>query len=284
MTLRARLLITVGVLLVVALVVAGALLIGVTRNNLVADVDNELLSLQQPDLENLIGQQGPRDPTGRRFAILVINPQGVVTESLASGFPNSPDPLPTIPQPNEPPLPLREIVERPSIDGTVAYRVRTLRVVGPPNINGFSVAVAAPLGGVDRSVATLLRSLLLVGFVVLGATIVIGWWLIRRDLRPLEQVTATAERISAGDMSSRVGVRDDGSEVGRLGHAFDTMLDQIQRRFRGAAYGARREGAVRDQAAPVRGRRLARAANAVDRGARLCRAVSRRRAVRGCGA
>ena len=29
----------------------------------------------------------------------------------------------------------------------------------------------------------------------------------------------------------RVGVRDDGSEVGRLGHAFDTMLDQIQAAF-----------------------------------------------------
>jgi two-component system, OmpR family, sensor kinase len=154
-----------------------------------------------------------------------------VTESLASGFPTSPDSLPTIPQSGEPVLPFREIVERPSVDGTIAYRVRTLRVVGPPTINGFSVAVAAPLAGVDRSVATLLRSLVLVGVVVLGATILIGWWLIRRDLRPLEQVTATAERISAGDMSSRVGVRDDGSEVGRLGQAFDTMLDQIQGAF-----------------------------------------------------
>ncbi|HLB45105.1 MAG TPA: ATP-binding protein, partial [Candidatus Limnocylindrales bacterium] len=71
----------------------------------------------------------------------------------------------------------------------------------------------------------------LVGLVVLGLVIVTGWLIIRRDLRPLEQMTATAERISAGDLTQRVGVPDDGSEVGKLGHAFDAMLDQIERAF-----------------------------------------------------
>ena len=61
--------------------------------------------------------------------------------------------------------------------------------------------------------------------------LIIGWFIIRRDLRPLESITTTAERISEGDLSQRVGVPDDGSEIGRLGHAFDTMLDQIQGLF-----------------------------------------------------
>jgi two-component system OmpR family sensor kinase len=60
---------------------------------------------------------------------------------------------------------------------------------------------------------------------------VIGWLLIRRSLRPLERMTATAEQISAGDLSQRVGMPDDGSEVGKLGHAFDAMLDQIESAF-----------------------------------------------------
>jgi two-component system, OmpR family, sensor kinase len=231
MTLRARLLTTVGALLVVALVVGGALLIGVTRNNLVADVDAELLGLRQQDIENIIAQQGPRDPSGRRFAILVINPRGEITESLASGIPGSLDALPSIPQSGEPALPTREIVERRSVDGAFSYRIRTFRVVGPPNLSGFSVAVAASLAGVDRSVAALVRSLLLVGLSVLVVTLVIGWMLIRRDLRPLERITGTAERIAAGDMSQRVQVHEASSEVGRLGHAFNTMLDQIQGAF-----------------------------------------------------
>jgi two-component system OmpR family sensor kinase len=75
------------------------------------------------------------------------------------------------------------------------------------------------------------RNLIVVGLVVLGLVLVFGWLIIRRNLRPLEQMTGTAARISAGDLSQRVGVADDGSEVGRLGRAFDTMLDQIQSAF-----------------------------------------------------
>ena len=89
MTLRARLLITVGVLLTIALVASGALLYGVTRNNLVADVDDDLLALQRQDLVSIIGQQQtPGDPFGRRFAVIVINPDGEQTEAHASGFPS----------------------------------------------------------------------------------------------------------------------------------------------------------------------------------------------------
>jgi two-component system OmpR family sensor kinase len=77
----------------------------------------------------------------------------------------------------------------------------------------------------------LVRALLIVGLVVLVIALVVGWFLIRRDLRPLEKVTATASRISGGDLSQRVGMSEHSSEVGRLGAAFDSMLDQIQSAF-----------------------------------------------------
>ena len=41
----------------------------------------------------------------------------------------------------------------------------------------------------------------------------------------------TAEEIAAGDLSHRAGVPHDGTEVGRLGTAFDSMLDQIEGSF-----------------------------------------------------
>jgi two-component system OmpR family sensor kinase len=85
--------------------------------------------------------------------------------------------------------------------------------------------------GLDGTIAALVRTLALVGLLVLALVFIVGGLLIRRDLRPLERMTATAERISSGDLSQRVGVPDDGSEVGRLGHAFDGMLDQIERAF-----------------------------------------------------
>lgn len=229
MTLRARLLILLGALLAVALVVSGALVVGLTRANLIADVDADLRNIRFTGLDQFTG--GPRgEPTGRRFAAVVLNPQGEITESLRSGLPNDPDPLPSIPSPGEPPLPVGQFTDRSSIDGALNYRVLPLRVSGP-GFEGYTVVLGAPLSGVERSVGVLVRALVVCGVVVLGALVLIGWWLIRRDLRPLEQMTTTAERISAGDLSSRVGVRDDGSEVGRLGQAFDRMLDQIQGAF-----------------------------------------------------
>jgi two-component system OmpR family sensor kinase len=83
----------------------------------------------------------------------------------------------------------------------------------------------------DGTIGALIRTVALVGLAVLILLVVIGWLLVRRNLRPLERMTATAEQISTGDLSQRVGMPDDGSEVGKLGHAFDAMLDQIESAF-----------------------------------------------------
>jgi two-component system OmpR family sensor kinase len=229
-TLRTRLLLSLGALLAVALVISGALVVGLTRANLVAEVDSDLLNVRGSDFENVPGEPRPGDPTGRRFAVVFLDPQGAVAESLPSGLPYAPDPLPSLPGPGEPALAVGQFVVRPAVDGSLSYRVLTRRLAGP-GLDGYSVVVAAPLTGVERSTGGLIRALLVVGLGVLGAMLLIGWLLIRRSLRPLERMTGTAERISAGDLSSRVGVRDDGSEVGRLGHAIDAMLDQIQTSF-----------------------------------------------------
>lgn len=62
--------------------------------------------------------------------------------------------------------------------------------------------------------------------VVLG---VVAWWVVRRSLRPLREVEATAEAIAAGDLHRRVPERDPRTEVGRLSGALNGMLAQIQR-------------------------------------------------------
>ncbi|MEX2546887.1 MAG: HAMP domain-containing sensor histidine kinase, partial [Chloroflexota bacterium] len=229
MTLRARLLLSLGVLLAAALVVSGALVVGVTRASLVQLVDDDLLNYSNADFVDL----GPRpggDPTGRRFALLRVNPSGQVQAFLASGSDRAPDSLPSLPAAGEPALPFAQIVDRKSVDGSLKYRVIALH--GPRTTpQGTVFVLGAPLRGVEESILVMIRALLVVGLVVLGGMLLVGWLIIRRDLRPLEQMTGTAERISAGDLSSRVGVRDDGSEVGRLGTAFDAMLDQIQSAF-----------------------------------------------------
>ena len=231
MTLRARLLLALGALLAAALLISGALVIGLTRQALVEQLDSDLLSATDGS-GPIPGPGGQDDPRGgRRFAVLLYRADGTLSEALPAGLPTAPDPLPLMPDGGVSQLPLRRIVERPSQSGLLSYRVLALPGQIPRTQEPVTVVLAAPMTSVDRSTFVLVRTLLVVGAVVLGLMLIVGWFIIRRDLRPLEQITVTAEQISAGDLSRRVGVADDGSEVGRLGNAFDTMLDQIQAAF-----------------------------------------------------
>ncbi len=228
MTLRARLLLSLGILLAAALLVTGALVVGLTRASLIEQLDSDLRGASLSDL-TLGPGPGPVDPTGRRFALLVYDAEGDQVRALPSGLPHAPDALPSLPASGVSGLPIGDIVERPAVDGSLEYRLYTLRGrLGPAEV---IAVLGAPMTSVEQSIGVLVRALLVVGLIVLAGMLVAAWLIIRRGLRPLEQMTGTAERISAGDLSSRVGVRDDGSEVGRLGQAFDAMLDQIQSAF-----------------------------------------------------
>ena len=81
----------------------------------------------------------------------------------------------------------------------------------------------------DRPSAFLRRSVA-VAFVMLVVGIVAAWMLSRRITRPLRELTAAADAISAGDYTHRAPVarRD---ETGRLAEAFNTMAEQVERSY-----------------------------------------------------
>ncbi|HRE02482.1 MAG TPA: HAMP domain-containing protein, partial [Ilumatobacteraceae bacterium] len=71
-----------------------------------------------------------------------------------------------------------------------------------------------------------------VAAVALLAALAAGSWLIlRRGLRPLEQMAGATRTIAAGDLSVRVEPADGRSEVGQLGMAMNSMLDEIEQSF-----------------------------------------------------
>ena len=232
LTLRARLLLTLGILLATALIVSGAVVIVLTQRSLIDQLDDDLRSAASGEVGTSI-LPASSDSTGRRFALILYDTTG--TQELgraASGTAAAQDPYPDIPANNPMSLPFNKVVELPAIDNSLDYRAIMVRghLSGPQPIPVVAIFAAAE-DGIDGSVFVLTRSLILVGFAVLALILIIGWFIIRRDLRPLESITTTAERISEGDLSQRVNVPDDGSEVGRLGNAFDVMLDQIQGAF-----------------------------------------------------
>ena len=105
------------------------------------------------------------------------------------------------------------------------------RVVVSPGGPGEQIVTAVPTTEVERSLdrLVLIEAVTSAGLIMVVAS---GAWLIlRRGLSPLERMAATARSISAGDLDERVDATDSHTEVGQLGEAFNTMLDDLQDAF-----------------------------------------------------
>ena len=230
MSLRLRLVASLGAVLTVALVVAGVLLVSLVRIGLVGRIDRELASIANSPapMQRIMGLETSDSSGGRSLAVIRYSRNGMVTLSLPSGFTDSPDPLPAIPDypGGVPASAIGRVMEVPSVDGSMGYRVLLAN-----GRLGTVIALAAPMSGVDATLATLVRLLLLIGVAAIAAVLAVSWLIVRRGLLPVERVAEAAGRIAAGDLTHRTGVPHDGSEVGRLGAAFDGMVDQLQAAF-----------------------------------------------------
>jgi two-component system OmpR family sensor kinase len=110
-------------------------------------------------------------------------------------------------------------------NGGGRYRVRASV---EPQAKKYVLIVASPLNDVDSTLQRLLRIASIVTGLVLVGIAVLGLWVVRLGLRPLEAIGATASKIAAGDLTQRVARAEDRTEVGRLGLALNGMLGQIE--------------------------------------------------------
>jgi len=58
-----------------------------------------------------------------------------------------------------------------------------------------------------------------------------GWWLASRAIRPIEDISATALKIAAGDLSHRINVADTESELGRLAGVLNSTFARLEAAF-----------------------------------------------------
>ncbi|WP_433679042.1 sensor histidine kinase [Nocardia sp. CA-119907] len=107
-------------------------------------------------------------------------------------------------------------------DSSVQWRVLTTS-------NQFgSTTIALPLTDNQETVSRLIYFELGIGAAALLALGVVGYFVVRRSLRPLRTVEETAAAIAGGDLHRRVPVRDVDTEVDRLARSLNAMLAQIQ--------------------------------------------------------
>jgi two-component system OmpR family sensor kinase len=97
--------------------------------------------------------------------------------------------------------------------------------------NGRILVVAVPMREVEQTLHQLIVVESIVGGSVILALVVLGWIVIRLGLRPLERIGRVADEIAHGNLSRRVSPDNPRTEVGRLGSSLNAMLVQIEQAF-----------------------------------------------------
>jgi signal transduction histidine kinase len=83
----------------------------------------------------------------------------------------------------------------------------------------------------SQTLTTLLRQGLLVLVVVGAVGVGVAYFLAGRVLRPLQQITSTAQRLSAEQLDARIALPGPEDELKQLADTFDAMLDRLQASF-----------------------------------------------------
>ena len=70
-----------------------------------------------------------------------------------------------------------------------------------------------------------------IGGVILFFGLAGGWWLVARALSPISSISATAVKISAGDLSQRINVAEAESELGQLATVLNSTFARLETAF-----------------------------------------------------
>jgi len=242
MSIRLRLTLWYVGLLTVILIAFGLILYSVLARNLVADVDRTLQAQATQVITRVEAENDPLQalwfglvtiPSADAFAtsgiyVEIMAADGrVVTQSANLGARH---------------IPVSQAVFDRALRGYAIFHTTTvdstrLRVhTAPITIGGQIIGVvqvARSLADVDVALRNV-RTLLIggIGAVVLLAALV-GAFLARAALRPIDEITRTAREISeADDLERRIKQAGPQDEVGRLVSTFNAMLERLERLFK----------------------------------------------------
>jgi len=239
MTLRLRMTLVLMAIVAVGLLAADVITYTTLGSFLTNRVDTELTDSVTPIGHSLVnavypgfgGGEGDRSafvPPGTFAELRDPSGTALVSPGLAYGpGPTLPSQLPGSGEPANGPVFFNATSPGPT---RVSYRVVAEQVDVDGQLFG-TIVVAIPLTEPHQTLRQLLWIEALVTGLLLTGLGVLAWWIVRRELRPLDDMATTAGKIAAGDLSQRVAPADDVTEVGRLGSALNTMLGEIEEAF-----------------------------------------------------
>ena len=258
MTLRRRLVITMVVVVAVGLVAVDVITLASLKSFLVGRVDSQLTAATQ-QVGNLVVRAEDR---GRPVTLAelqsrvspdvyveILGPSGSPVLVKPSGSKLSADPAPRLVHP----LPTSALSRSTDSDSSSAvYRPQASAItVGSVNraspghhvtagpqyrllatsLPGRTLVVATRLDSVSATLSSLRAIEIGLTIGLLALLVVLITVIVRRGLRPLEDMSREADAIAEGDLTRRVRPDDGTTEISRLGRALNGMLSQIETAF-----------------------------------------------------
>jgi methyl-accepting chemotaxis protein len=97
-----------------------------------------------------------------------------------------------------------------------------------PLPNGLRMLVGRDVSDIER-IRVVVAKAMMIGVGLLIALALLSWFFVsRRVLKRIDQVSATSRRIMDGDLSGRLEVTGTGDEFDRLAASLNAMLDRIE--------------------------------------------------------
>jgi two-component system OmpR family sensor kinase len=241
MSLRARVLVALLVLVTVGLVASDLATYQALRTFLVAKVDSQINAALHPAVDwmshggGASGGGGIHLDSGPTYVELRDSTNKVLATASSGRFGEPAGSTPRMPS-TLPPAPscgdqfcaaFATFDVAAAAKGGPDYRVHLWSLPGKLG----TVAIAMPLSDVADTLGGLLLIEALVTLGVLAGAGALGFFLVKLGLRPLDEIELTAEAIAAGDLTQRVRRAEGRTEIGRLGIALNAMLGQIESAF-----------------------------------------------------
>jgi heavy metal sensor kinase len=239
LSIRRRLTIWYSLVLLLILVVVGGLSYSVLRTRLLHDVDASLLAVAQA----VQGANPPAVEAGpgpmEQWVRELLGPEiydKLFQFSDPEGHPGLRSPLP-----RDPPLPVSPAARATAAAGQSTFetvdlprqgatRLLTIPVMRQGKVIQL-VQVGLPLERTRQTLASYLRTLVLVIPAGVALAALGGAALARAALRPVDMMSATARRITAEDLARRVPRRGSGDELDRLAETLNAMLGRLEATF-----------------------------------------------------
>jgi two-component system OmpR family sensor kinase len=251
--LRVKLTILMVLLLSIGLFVSSLLATTALRGYLLDRIDEVLVSdsarfaglgTLPPPIDMTASGRPARPPS--RFYLQIVSSDGSAGVILSTPDSNT-GVTPAIPTVGELPLLVGEPFTVGSTQGNEQWRMKVTAIS-----SGAGWAVTAfPMADVQATVARLVLLQFLVGLAVVVVAGAIGYLLVRRSLKPLDDMSATATVIAGGDLTRRVSDDASSTEVHDLSTSFNTMVTRIE-----ASFAAQQDSEAEARASEERMRRF----------------------------